>query len=474
MYRRCFAGSSRRRKITGQIQFVCWIVSFLLATSLAGTTAALAAEQGTIHLDAERKLVTLADRQGQLVLRLNYDGRCVLDQVIVRGREVAAESGVASGICMDGQWFTTKTGIATPDVALNKDTLTITGIVFGKPESEVRETWQFTVQADRIVWQISRKYSASATLEDAAFPEWDFSSMSTWTGGMLDDGGVVWNKYLGTPNATYGAHAGTVTFWNRDQRDCLRIAPALPENQHGALRFSHQTNNIFSFNYVVSGEDLKPKHDLRRFLSNRQDLWAPFQVGAGEVKVEFALQALDYDKVCDRGTFQGLDGGSIRELLNTVGRYGVIDQRLVGANGWRSGYICLHEPFFAEIGLALANPDYTANFSAALDYERDHAINADGRVKSRWTYTAGDAMHGTYDALGFYEAQWGYLMDSQPDYVMNVVEQFDLTGDREWLAGQKTTCERALNFLMRRECSTHWPCGHDDRLLQAAEGERLD
>ena len=32
--------------------------------------------------------------------------------------------------------------------------------------------------------------------------------MTTWTGGMLDDGGVAWNKYLETPNATYGAHAG--------------------------------------------------------------------------------------------------------------------------------------------------------------------------------------------------------------------------------------------------------------------------
>jgi hypothetical protein len=274
--------------------------------------------------------------------------------------------------------------------------------------------------------------------------------MSTWTGGMLDDGGVVWNKYLETPNATYGAHVGTVTFWNRGQRDCLRIIPAVPKGQSGAVRFSHQKNDVFSFNYVVSGEPLKPKHDLRRFLRNRQDLWLPFDVRAGEVKLEFALQALDYDQAYPRGTSQGVKGDSIRELLNTVGRYGVIDRQLVGANGWRSGYICLHEQWFAQIGLALADPDYIANCSAALDYERDHAIGPDGRVKSRWTYTSGDAMPGTYDALGFYEAQWGYLLDSQPDYVINVAEQFDLTGDRKWLAGQKDVCERALGFLMRR------------------------
>jgi glycogen debranching enzyme len=35
--------------------------------------------------------------------------------------------------------------------------------------------------------------------------------------------------------------------------------------------------------------------------------------------------------------------------------------------------------------------------------------------------------------------------------VINVAEEFDLTGDRTWLEGQKDACEKALNFLMRRE-----------------------
>jgi len=443
--------SPRQRNALKPILFGNLMAIYWLAAWLIGGASGLAAGWGTIQLNAGRKLVMLTDGQGQLTLRLNYDGRCVLDQVIVRGREVTAESGVATGICMGGQWSATRSGIPSPSVAVSKNTLTVSGIVFGQPGSEVRETWQFTVQPDRVAWRITRKYSMPATLEDAAFPEWDFSSLSTWTGGMLDNGGVVWNKYLGTPDATYGAHAGTVILWNREHGDCLRIAPTLPKGQCGAVRFSHQRDGVFSFNYVVSSEELKPKHDFRRFLPNRQDLWAPFQAGAGEVSAEFTLQALDYDRVCDRGRLAGLNSGSIRELLNTVGRYGVIDSRLVGGNGWRSGYVCLHEQWFAEIGLALGDPDYTANYSKALDYERDHALAPDGRVKSRWCYSSGDAMKGTYDALGFYEAQWGYLLDSQPDYVIDVAEQFDLTGDRPWLAGQKTACERALNYLLRRE-----------------------
>ncbi|HEX4119055.1 MAG TPA: hypothetical protein VH619_00405 [Verrucomicrobiae bacterium] len=427
---------------------VLWVLMLGLVVGAVNT----ALGQESIHLDSERKLVTLSDGQGKLMLQLNYNGRCVLDQVIVRGHEVVGDSGVSTGIRSDGQWFTTK-NIAAPQVAIDKHTLTVTGILFGRLGAETSETWIFTVKSDEIVWRITRRYPANAVLEDAAFPEWDFSSLSVWTGGMLDNGGVIWNKYLDKPNATYGAHFGTVTFWNSQSNDGLRITPELPANQFGAGRFSRQSNGVFSFNYVISGEELKSKHDFRRFLANRQDLWSPFRVKPSEISVQFSLKALDYARAYDRGTFFGLDGGRVRNLLNTVARYGVIDERLTGGNGWRSGYICLHEPFFAEIGLALDENDYIANFSKCLDYERDHAIDADGRVKSRWCYTSGDAMAGTFDSFGFYEAKWGWLMDSQPDYVINVAEQFNLTGDRQWLAGQKSVCEKVLNYLLRRKVS---------------------
>ncbi|HEU5124295.1 MAG TPA: hypothetical protein VFW05_09555 [Verrucomicrobiae bacterium] len=427
-----------------------WNLIFL--TVWLGNAGSLwANESGTISQDEKQKCITLTDGQGQLTLRLNYDGRCVLDQIVVRGREVAADCGAATGICINNQWNTTATGTESLRISIRKNTLTVSGIRLGEKDNAVEESWKFTTLADRIVWRITRKYSRATTLDDVAFPEWNFRTMSTWTGGLLDNGGVVWNKYLETPNATYGAHAGGVTFWNREHGDGLRIVPKLAEDQFSAVRFSHQTNGQFSFHFSVSPRELKPRHDLNRFLPNRQDLWAPFWVDAGKVNVEFTIQALDYNVAYNRGTFAELNGDSIRELLNTVARYGVIDAKLTGGNGWRSGYICLHEQWFGQIGAALADADYIANYSKTLDHYRDHAIETDGRVKSRWTYNAGDALPGSFDTNGFYEAQWGYLLDSQPDYVLNVAEQFDLTGDREWLAGQKLACEKALNYLMRRE-----------------------
>jgi hypothetical protein len=413
--------------------------------------AAHASGTGAIQIDNAQKMVTMTDCQGDLTLRLNYNGQCTLDQVVIRGRQVAADSGVFTGIRENGRWFTTR-DVPAPVVSARKDTLTVTGIAFGPNGNEIRETWQFKVEPDQIVWRINRKYPTNSLLDDEAFPEWDFAGLSTWTGGLLDDGGVVLDKYLENVNTTYGAHFGTVTFWNSDSNDCLRIIPSLPEGQHGAGRFSHQANGSLSFNYAVSDDSAKPKHDFKRFLQDRQDLWAPFRVKRSEVDVRLTLKTLDYSSTYDRGKLAGLDGARVGTLLNTVARYGVIDQQLVGGNGWRSGYICLHEPFFAEMGLALDENDYITNFAQCLDYERNQAVGDDGRVISRWCYTSGDAMPGTYDpSTGFYEAQWGYLLDSQPDFVINVAEEFDLTGDREWLQGQKIACENALYFLMRRE-----------------------
>ena len=59
---------------------------------------------------------------------------------------------------------------------------------------------------------------------------------------------------------------------------------------------------------------------------------------------------------------------------------------------------------------------------------------------------------GTYNtATGFYECGWGYTLDSQPDYVINVSEEFDLNGDIQWLRSHKASCERALDWMLKRD-----------------------
>jgi len=420
------------------------------AISAAGQTKDTTA--GLITHDADNKLVTMADANESLVLRLSYDRRCIIDQVHVRRKQVVSPAGgVYSGIKVAGAWHTTRSGIGTPNVTATAKTVTVSDIRFGGGGIEVAETWTFSVHPDRIDWRIDRRYLAAGTLEDTSLPGWDFDSISTWTGALLGNGGVAWCRFLDTPNATYGAHTGAVTFWNRQNKACLRIVPEVQPDDRVAVRFSRRPDDGLTFCYSVTGEELVAKHQLRRFLPDRQDLWAPLEVSPAEVSVRYTLRALDYDQAYDRGKFVYFDGDSIREILNTIARVGVVDTHFHGSNNWRLGYAVLHEKWIAQLNLAINDPCYTAAYAETLDHQRDHAIDEAGRVKSRWAYGPWDAMPGTYDEFGYYEAQWGYLMDSQPGYVTNVAEQFDQSGDVEWVRSHKATCERVLEYLLRRD-----------------------
>ncbi len=401
--------------------------------------------------DAATKTATIADGSGRLQLHLNADGKCLLDGVTVNGRSVVSpETGVCSAVKVGANWHSTRSGIASPEVGVADGVVTVKGIRFGGDGVSVEETWRFTEAPDRIAWRIERKYAGDATLEDSALPGWDFTDMQTWTGALLDTGGVAWCRLMGSPNATYGAHAGSVTFWNKEKNDCLRISATPQANAKAAVRFSHQPNGVFSFSSIITAETVRPKHDLRRFLDNAQDVWKPFPA-AGEVSAEYALSAMNYDQAYYRGDLKGLDGGAVREICNTIGRIGVIDAGIMGSNGWYSGYAVLHEHWLAQMGLPIDDPQFFANHAVALDYARDHAIGADGRVKSRWAHAKGDEIPGTYDEYGFYEAQWGMLWDSQPGYVTNVAELFDCTGDVAWVRGQKAACEKVLELALSRD-----------------------
>ena len=167
----------------------------------------------------------------------------------------------------------------------------------------------------------------------------------------------------------------------------------------------------------------------------------------------YTLQALDYDEAYDRGTFHGLDGDSIRELLNTIGRYGVIDRHIAGANGWRSR---LRLPPGTVASPRSARPSTTRITSPTL---RPRSITSGTTPSARRAGSSrGSATRPATPcpALGIPQPattrpQWGYLLDSQPDYVICVAEQFDMTGDLAWLRSQKQTCERVLDYLLRRD-----------------------
>lgn len=423
--------------------------TFLLL--LFATTVTHAALRPVKTRVADTKQLVISYPGNPISLLIDFNKGIQIRQLRVKGNNVLSQSGVFTAVTPKGENIAGSYNSKPVIVYRKKNRTTISGIIYGDGNLEVHETWVFTTGPTKIGWRITREYNTDALLDDTAFPKWNFKALNIWTGGILDNGGMVWCKYLSGVNDTYGVHTGGVTLWNADTGMGLRIV-AKPLNGVSAASFSHSDKNEFTINHLLSITELSQRHDLSRFVRGQALVFAPFAVKKGKASVNYELEYVDYFKQYSRGHLPGIDAASVRELLNTTARYGVVDSRITGGNGWLSNWKCLHEPFFAQIGLAVDDPNYTRNLSATLNQERDEAIKPDGRVLSRWHNVHGDEIRGTYDdKTGYYEAMWGYTVDSQTGYVINVCDQFDLTGDVKWLRSHRLTCEKALDWLIARD-----------------------
>ncbi len=403
-----------------------------------------------VHNPSTKK-ITLSDAAQNLVLQIDYATGCKITQLEIKGENTVSPSGVYTGFRTRGGSFTSLANTSAVKVEEQANKISVKNIVYGDHATYVNESWTFETAGDKIVWRIDREYNGLAKLEETAFPQWNFSDLSVWKGGILDNGGMVWCKYLRNPNDTYGIHTGGVTFWNPDNGQAFRIN-AKSNGKYIAAKYSQSEKQEFVCTHFVTDTELEPRYNLNRFVGQRSDVFAPFDVHRGITSVTLEMEYVDYDVAYSRGNLPGIDEKAVRELMNTTGRYGVVDNGIVGANGWTTNWKCLHEPFFSQIGMALGDENYTRNNGYSLDRERDHALTPDGRVLSRWHNADEDQMPGTFNyRTGYYEARWGYTIDSQTGQIINTAEQFDLCGDINWLRSHKAGCEKALDWLIRRD-----------------------
>ncbi len=405
-----------------------------------------------IKQDPIARTIIISDGTGKLTFRLNYSGGCIIDQLMVNGKNTIAPSGAFSSIKPSVKVYSSKTTNGSPEVKVSDSEVTVSNISFGEPGFLVTEDWTFAPKQNGISWKIVRKYSNGGKIDEMTMPVWNFANLLVWKGGILNNGGMVWCKYLSNKFDVLGMHTNGATFWNPQTGDGLRISSRAEGDKFIASKFSHGGDDEFSFAQYLSNDELLPRYHLNRFVNGKEDVFAPFEVKKETVKITADIQYINYDKEYPMGKLPGIDAAAVRELRNTTARYGVIDQNIMGANGWITNWKCLHEPFFAQIGLFVNDDNYTRNFSATLDQERDLAMTGEGRVLSRWHNEQGDEIPGTYNLkTGYYETQWGYTIDSQTSYIINTAEQFDLNGDLKWLQGHKLSCEKALNWLIKRD-----------------------
>jgi hypothetical protein len=249
----------------------------------------------------------------------------------------------------------------------------------------------------------------------------------------------------------------TKTILIADDSKLLQIRIEANSDTGGSIAsaFSHGEQGVFIFTQYLTPEELGQRYNLSRFVNGKTDVFTPFDVRKGSTEISLELSYVDYAKKYDRGTLVGIDAIAVRELLNTTGRYGVVDKNIIGANGWITNWKCLHEPFFAQIGMAVNDSYYTDNFSATLDQERAQAIEEDGRVLARW-YNVPEAQNSNYNfETGYYDCPWGYTIDAKPGQVINTVEQFHQNGDLAWLQSHKQSCEKVLNWLINRDSNNN-------------------
>jgi len=386
-------------------------------------------------------------------LTLDFGNKAVITSMLVKGQQVIGNiNGVYTSVNIGGKSYSSLQLKASPVLSKTGNTITLSGISFGP----INESWIFTTTAKTIKWTIERCIAKPLKVEEAALPVFNFDSINTWEGAYQGYGGLAWFYLFNEKLCTYGVHTRSSDFWNSKNGSGLNVTVDAP-GKNVAMKYTRTNDDKLAYSIAVSDKEMLPKQDSgtnrRRFIRNSTDVWAAYTIPAGKSSQSIKLSYFDFNQKYGRGKFKGIDGAAASAVLNTIARIGVIDSLHFGGNSWHTPYgpICLHEQYIAQLGLAINDPKYLQGYQSCLDYYRDHAIKPDGRVYPRWAYTNEDAMPGQFNKDGFYEAQWGILMDSNPDLVTNVAELYDMTGNKTWVKSHQRSCEKALDWLLKRD-----------------------
>jgi len=405
--------------------------------------------------DTQQKTVAFGNDKIKITLdynkTANISSLTLNDQPVIQGN-----AGVYSKIRTKAASYSTLHLATDPTVKVSGNIISVVGIRYGDPALSIDETWTFTISSSDIKFGIDRTMSKAIVVEQVGFPVFMFNSMDTWEGAYQDYGGLAWFYLFNKKLDTYGVHSSASDFWNSKTGHGLTVSVTAP-GQQIAMDYSRTADDKLAYTLAVSPAEMQPRFDpgtnRRRYVRDTTDVWAPFQISAGKSSQRITLSYFDFEAKFGRGKLVGIHEEQVSAVLNTIARIGVIDKEHFGGNSWHTPYgpICLHEQYIAQMGLAINDNNYLKGYQQCLDFYRDHAIKPDGRVWPRWAYSNEDAMPQGFTDKGFYEAQWGYLLDSNPDFVTNVAELYNQTGDLPWVKTHQASCEKALDWIIQRD-----------------------
>lgn len=404
---------------------------------------------------------TISFGNDKIEMLLDYDRKANLSSVTINGQQIIhGDSGVYSAIKTLGTSYSSLQLLSQPLVKVSNNTIVVSSIKYGDKSFSVNETWTFIINHDDIKFKIDRTTSKEIIAEQSASPVFMFNHIDTWEGAYQDYGGLAWFYLFNKKLDTYGVHSSASQFWNSKTNNGFTISVDAPGKQV-AMDYSRTAEDKLAYTIAVSQNEILPRFDSgtqrRLFLRDRTDVWEPIKINAGKTSETITVSWFDFNEKFGRGNLAGVNGDEVNAVLNTIARIGVIDKQHFGGNSWHTPYgpICLHEQYIAQMGLGINDSNYLKGYKECLDFYRDNAIAPDGKVWPRWAYNNEDAMPGKFTGKGFYEAQWGYLIDANPDFVSNVADLYDQTGDVKWVKSQQRACENALDWIIKRDSNNN-------------------
>jgi hypothetical protein len=393
----------------------------------------------------------------KITMTLDYGAQVSITSLSINGQNVInGPDGIFTSVNVNGITYSSLHLKQIPILIKSGNNIQIRNIDYGNNSFTIKENWLFVVNGKTIKWTIERSCDKQVKADESSAPVFNFNSINTWEGAYQGYGGLLWFYLFNEKLCTYGVHTRSCDFWNSKTGNGLNITVDAP-GKNVAMKYSRTNDDKLAYTITTSDKELLPKLDSgtnrRRFVRGRTDVWSPFNIPAGLSNQSITFNYFDFQQKYGRGKFKGVDGDKVSAVLNTIARIGVIDSLHFGGNSWHTPYgpICLHEQYIAQLGLAINDPNYLRGYQSCLDYYCAHAIKPDGRVYPRWAYTNEDAMPGQFNKYGFYEAQWGILMDSNPDLVSNIAELYDMNGDKNWVKSHQHDCEKALDWILKRD-----------------------
>ncbi len=401
------------------------------------------------------KSITITSSHISMVV--NYGNEASIVSLIVNGQKVVSgASGAFTSVKVGSNTYSSLQLKGKPLLSSIPSGIQISGISYGGKGLTINENWIFLKQKEGIKWRVERSFSKAVQVEEAAMPVINFDHINTWEGAYQGYGGIAWFYLFNEKLCTYGVHTRSSSFWNSKTGNGLNITVDAP-GKEVAMKYTRTNEDKLAYTVTTSDQEMLPRSDSgtnrRRFIRKSTDVWAPFSIAGGKSTQSLTFSYFDYQEKYGRGKLTGINAGQVNAVLGTIARIGVIDSLHFGGNSWATPYgpICLHEQYIGQLDLGINDPGYLNGYKSCLDFYRDHAIKPDGRVYPRWAYTNEDAMPGQWNKDGFYEAQWGILMDSNPDFVTNVAELYDMTGDQKWVKTHQLSCEKALDWILKRD-----------------------